>query len=83
MYTEALETMSKEELTAHYVWNGLNQELFKVLEILPQSRNEAAIIMKCKKGKHTPWCVEYKGSGRYFDNKDDMEAYISTRKIRK
>lgn len=82
MYTEALRTMSKDELIAHYLWKGLNLDMFKVLEILPQSGSDAAIIMKRKKGKHTPWCVEYKGSGKYFDNEADLEAYIRARKFR-
>lgn len=82
MYTETLSTMSKEELFSHYLWQGLNLEAFKILEILPQSYKDAAIIMKHKKEKHTPWCVEYKGSGKYFDNEADLEAYISSRRFR-
>ncbi len=64
-----------------YLWNGLDLENFEVIQVLPQSKNIAAIIMRCKHpdwGKL--WCIEHRGTGRYFDTYGQMLNYCAARR---
>ena len=63
-----------------YLWIGLDLDNFEVFQVLPQSSNEAAIIMRCKHpdwGKL--WCIEHLGTGQYFDTYAQMLDYCAAR----
>lgn len=65
------------------LWDGLDLDQFEVIDILPQSKKYAAIIMRDRstegEGALYPWCVEFAGNGRYFQTFDDLIRYCAGR----
>ena len=63
-----------------HLWPGLDLENFDVIHILPQSKNVAAIIMRCRHpDREKIWCVEYLGSGYYFSTYTQMASHCAAR----
>ncbi len=63
-----------------YLREGLDLVNFDVLEIHPQDKRNAAIIMHDRReNRPTPWCVEYGGGGHYFDTREELDAYFKRR----
>lgn len=60
-----------------YLHKGLNLDDFDVIDILPQDRHYAVIIMK-NKHSYAPkkWCLQYRGNGHYFDTEEELRAYL-------
>ena len=53
---------------------------FSVLEIYPQDKRFAAIIMQDRRANSpTPWCVQYGGGGHYFPTRGELDAYCQRR----
>ena len=58
----------------------LDYDNFEVMEILPQDEDFAATIMHDKRpDAYKPWCVQYRGSGRYFFSEVEMHDYMRGR----
>ena len=64
-----------------YLWDGLNLDRFAVVAIWPQNAREAAILMRSQypAADPAPWCVEYRGSGRYFKTAGEAMDYSAAR----
>lgn len=64
----------------HYLWTGLDLKRFEVLTIVPETENEAVIVMRDgMKDSVKPWCVEYRGSGKYFESLELLNEYCKMR----
>ena len=73
----------RKRYLAHYLYKGLNLDDFDVIDILPQDRHSAVIIMK-NKHSYAPkkWCLQYRGNGHYFDTEEELNAYFKERKFK-
>lgn len=70
--------MEEKELS-RYLWKGLNYDRYFVVKIIPQDEENAVIVM-CSKDKEDPhWCLEYMGSGKYFDTVIELIEYYKSR----
>lgn len=75
------EEVSKTDTNERYLWSGLDLEHFEVIHILPQDKNNAAIIMYDKRPDSVkPWCVEFMGGGHYFSAVTELMAYCHSRR---
>ena len=74
-----MKLISKEQ--ERYLWKGLDLENFDVVQVLPQKKNEAAIILRRKNlDRGSLWCVAYRGSGYYFQTYAQMRTFCAARK---
>ena len=73
----------RKRYLARYLYKGLNLDDFDVIDILPQDRHSAVIIMK-NKHSYAPkkWCLQYRGNGHYFDTEEELNAYFKERKFK-
>lgn len=74
--------MALEQIPAvlrRYLWKGLDLERFEVLAIVPQSNGHATVIMHEVAEGPMPWCVEYRGCGRYFASMEALRDYCQKR----
>lgn len=62
-----------------YLWKGLDYDRYQVIQIIPQSSHNAAIIMKSRNNYDTPLCVEYRGGGHYFDTFKELQDFYKKR----
>lgn len=64
-----------------YLWEGLNLRDFAVVAIWPQNAKEAVVLMRRRGGalESYPWCIEYRGSGHYFQTLDAAMEYCTDR----
>lgn len=64
-----------------YLWDGLVSDRFAVVAIWPQNALEAAILMRSRYPANdpVPWCVEYRGGGRYFKTVGEAMDYAAAR----
>ena len=63
-----------------HLWNGLDLENFEVIHVLPQSDDHAAIIMRSKSSDWGKlWCIQHRGTGRYFNTYAQMLDYCAAR----
>lgn len=58
-----------------YLWTGLDYERYEVIKIIPQTTNFAAIVMKSRNTADTTWCLEYCGTGHYFDTYEELQNF--------
>lgn len=64
----------------HYLWKGLDLKRFEVLTIVPETAEEAVIVMWDRvKASKAPWCVEYRCSGKHFESLDLLNEYCKNR----
>jgi hypothetical protein len=78
--SEVKAMLIKPELK-RYLWRGLDLEIFDLIDILPQNRRFAAIILRNKRpDAYMPWCVEFRGGGHYFFTKAELYEYCRNRK---
>ncbi|MBR3588978.1 MAG: hypothetical protein IKL16_05400 [Clostridia bacterium] len=73
----------RKRYLARYLYKGLNLDDFDVIDILPQDRHSAVIIMK-NKHSYAPkkWCLQYRGNRHYFDTEEELNAYFKERKFK-
>lgn len=73
----------KQRYLERFLYKGLNLDDFDVIDILPQDRHSAVIIMK-NKHSYAPkkWCLQYRGNGHYFDTEEELNAYFKERKFK-
>lgn len=64
-----------------YLWDGLAIDRFAVVAIWPQNVQEAVILMRSRYpvDDPVPWCVEYRGNGKYFRTVDEAISYCESR----
>ncbi len=64
-----------------YLWDGLINDRFAVVAIWTQNTWEAVILMRSRYPANdpAPWCVEYRGSGKYFKTVDEAISYCESR----
>ena len=74
-------TMNKD--LSRYLWEGLNYDRYEVIRIIPQNRDHAVIVMRCRDEGDHHWCLQYCGSGHYFDTAQQLMDYYRSRKFRK
>lgn len=46
-----------------YLWEGLDPKRYEIIDILPQKKQSAVIIMRCRNPSDRHWCLEYLGNG--------------------
>jgi hypothetical protein len=68
-----------EQEPSRYLWNGLDLDRYEVVDIIPKDAKNAVIIMRHLDPDDRHWCIEYLGSGHYFDTWDEMVAYYCKR----
>jgi hypothetical protein len=68
-----------EKELSRYLWNGLDLDRYEVVDIIPKDAKNAVIIMRHRDPDDRHWCIEYLGSGHYFDTWDEMIAYYCKR----
>lgn len=64
-----------DENLKRYLWTGLDYERYEVIKIIPQTMNFTAIVMKSRNTTDTPWCLEYCGTGHYFDTYEELQSF--------
>ena len=64
-----------DENLKRYLWSGLDYDRYEVIKIIPQTTNFAAIVMKSRNTIDTPWCLEYRGTGHYFDTYEELQKF--------
>lgn len=64
-----------DENLKRYLWSGLDYDRYEVIKIIPQTTNFAAIVMKSRNTIDTPWCLEYCGTGHYFDTYEELQKF--------
>lgn len=73
--------MSKKRDLSRYLWNGLDTDTYEVIEIRPQDRQNAAIIMRNRNASDKYlWCVQFRGGGHYFETHQQVLDYCTSRK---
>lgn len=72
-------TLMQNETLEHYLWAGLDYERYEVVRIIPQNTQSAAIIMKSQNDYDTPWCIEYRGCGHYFETFKELQDFYRER----
>lgn len=73
----------KDKDLSRYLWDGLNLNRYEVIRIIPQSRDHAVIVMRCRDEGDHHWCLQYKGNGHYFDTAQQLMDYYASRKFKK
>ncbi len=68
------------DIVERAAWDGLDSENFNVFGVL-NYYGESVILMQKKQARtgYTPFCVEFRGSGRYFHDFQSMAAYAINR----
>lgn len=64
-----------DENLKRYLWTGLDYERYEVIKIIPQTMNFAAIVIKSRNTTDTPLCLEYCGTGHYFDTYEELQKF--------
>jgi hypothetical protein len=60
----------------------LDYEHLEVIDIIPQDREFAAMIMRDQReDAYKPWCVQYRGGGHYFFTREELDDYCHSRKF--
>ena len=72
----------KDKDLSHYLWDGLNLNRYEVSRIIPHSRDQAVIVMRCKDEGDHHWCLQYMGGGHYFDTIGQLMDYYDSRKFK-
>lgn len=51
-----------------FLWKGLDLDRFEIVAIWPQNKTDAVILMRSRWREEdlVPWCVQFRGQGRYF-----------------
>lgn len=63
-----------------YLWDGLDLENYDIIGIHPQTTGQAVIIMRDnREDSLRPWCLQYRGTGRYFETAEDAIQYFKSR----
>lgn len=63
-----------------YLWEGLDLKNFEVIGIHPQTQDRAVIIMYDKRADSKKrWCLQFRGSGRYFETAEEALDYFRSR----
>lgn len=70
--------MANDDLS-RYLWKGLDLKRYSVVKIVPQDEHNAVIIMFSNDPNDPHWCMEYMGSGHYFDTIDQLLDYYYSR----
>lgn len=65
-----------------YLWKGLDFNRYSVVEIIPQDRCNAVIIMKSNDKTNPHWCLQYRGGGHYFDTAQQLLNYYNKREFK-
>ena len=71
-----------DEKLSRFLWKGLNLKRYEVVEIVPQNRTHAVIIMRHRDPNNPHWCLEYLGNGHYFDPVEQLVDYWHERKFK-
>lgn len=58
-----------------YLWEGLDSKRYEIIDILPQKKQSAVIIMRCRDPSDRHWCLEYLGNGHYFSSYTALAGY--------
>ncbi|MBT9174038.1 MAG: hypothetical protein DDT21_02449 [Syntrophomonadaceae bacterium] len=70
----------KPDLQRYLQRYALDLENFEVIEVLPQSRRFAAVILRDKRPEaYKPWCVQNRGGGHYFFSRKELDKYCAWR----
>lgn len=62
-----------------YIWKGLNPVRFKPLAVVLSGDSPIIIMYETNSDSVKPWCVEYRGSGRYFATLEELSEYCANR----
>jgi hypothetical protein len=58
----------------------LDYKNFEVIDIVPQDKEFAVTVMHDRRtDAHKPWCIQYRGSGRYFFTREELDDYCRGR----
>lgn len=66
-----------------YLWDGLDLERYEPIRAIvwDKKKREVVLFMYSKEDAEGDphWCLEYKGSGKYFRHFDDLHRYFRKR----
>ena len=82
-YSGGKEVNTMDKDLSRYLWKGLNYDRYEVIRIIPQNRDHAVIVMRCRDEGDHHWCLQYCGNGHYFDTAQQLMDYYHSRKFRK
>lgn len=58
-----------------------NFDRFTVVDIFPQCKKFAVILFYEENG-YKPWSIQFRGSGRYFFTREELDEYCRGRKFK-
>lgn len=61
------------------LFSGLDFERYEILKLIPRGARSIVIIQKCKDPKNPHYCLQYRGSGRYFSDYKQLRDYYEER----
>lgn len=71
--------MNTEKTMERYLWEGLDLAVFQVIRITLSESGNPIVIMRRKEPDNRPWCLEYRGSGHYFETEEQLKHYYNKR----
>jgi hypothetical protein len=60
---------------------NFDYDRFTLLDVFPQCERFAVMLFYEENG-YTPWSIQYRGSGRYFHTREDLDEYCRGRNFK-